>query len=68
MESDLTLVHYSAVPLGFFSSSNEELLSDDDDDSAPETQSDGNVVYRMEAGVIMLLSVLKLIKDVKVAY
>ena len=44
MESDLTLVHCSAAPLGFFSSSNEELLADDDDGSAPGTQSDGRVV------------------------
>ena len=43
-ESDLTRVHCSAAPLGFFTSSYEELLSDDDDASAPETQSDGNVV------------------------
>ena len=52
MQSDFTLVHYSTVPLGFFSSSNEELLSDDDDSSAPETQPDGRVVWRMVASVI----------------
>ena len=43
-ESDLTRVHCSTAALDFFSSSYEELLSDDDDASAPETQSDGNVV------------------------
>ena len=55
MESDLTLVHCSTAPLGFFSSSNEELLSDDDDSSAPGTQSDGRVVYRMVANVIKIV-------------
>ena len=55
MQSDFTLVHCSTVPLGFFSSSNEELLSDDDDSSAPGTQSDGRVVYRMVANVIKIV-------------
>ena len=50
----MTRVHCSAAPLGFFTSSNEELLSDDDDASAPETQSDGNVVWRMAVGVLKI--------------
>ena len=54
MESDLTRVHCSAVLLGFLTSSNEELLSDDDDASAPETQSDGNFVWRMAVGVLKI--------------
>ena len=50
----MTLVHCSTAPLGFFSSSNEELLSEDDDTSAPETQSDGNVVWRIAIGVLRI--------------